>query len=82
MVFYCEQAAGYCRDIGYQDEGFFDALVRMFEQALRSANTLPASGCDSLIARLDRVREISHEFDYGVGDDMDYLLAKYTNQSD
>lgn len=44
MVFYCEQAAGYCHDIGYQDEKFFDALVRMFEQALRSISTLPANG--------------------------------------
>ena len=77
MVFYCEQAAGYCQDIGYQEEGFFDALVRMFEQALKSANTLSANGKLSLIARLDRVREISHDFGYGVGDAMDYLLAKY-----
>ena len=77
MVFYCEQAAGYCHDIGYQDEGFFDALVRMFEQALRSISTLPANGRDGLIVRLDRVREISHAFGYGVGDDMDYLRAKY-----
>lgn len=77
MVFYCEQAAGYGQDIGYQEEGFFDALVRMFEQALKSANTLPANGKVSLIARLDRVREISHNFGYGVGDAMDYLLAKY-----
>jgi hypothetical protein len=77
MVFYCEQAAGYCQDIGYQEEGFFDALVRMFEQALKSANTLPANGRDSLIARLNRVREISYAFGYGVGDAMDYLLAKY-----
>jgi hypothetical protein len=78
MVFCCEQAAGFCRDIGYQDEGYFDALVRMFEQALKSANTLPATGRDGLIARLGRVREISHAFGYGVGDDMDFLLAKYT----
>jgi hypothetical protein len=77
MVFYCEQAAGYCQDIGYQEEGFFDALVRMFEQALQSANTLPAHGRASLIVRLNRVREISHTFGYGIGDDMDYLLAKY-----
>lgn len=77
MVFYCEQAAGYCHDIGYQDEGFFDALVRMFEQALRLISTLPANGRDSLIVRLDRVREISHAFGYGVGDDMDYLRTKY-----
>jgi hypothetical protein len=77
MVFYCEQAAGYCQDIGYQEEGFFDALVRMFEQALKSANTLPTNDRNSLIVRLDRVREISHAFGYGVGDDIDYLLAKY-----
>jgi len=76
-VFYCEQAAGYCQDVGYQDEGFFDALVGMFEQALKSTNTLPVGGRDSLITRLNRVREISHDFGYGVGDDMDYLLAKY-----
>jgi hypothetical protein len=82
MVFYCEQAAGYCQDVGYQEEGFFDALVRMFEQALQSANTLPADGRHSLIARLNRVREISHAFGYGVGDDMDYLCAKYAKQSD
>jgi hypothetical protein len=81
MVFYCEQAAGYCQDIGYQEEGFFDALVRMFEQALKSATTLPADGRDSLIVRLNRVREISHAFGYGVGDDMDYLWTKYAKQS-
>jgi hypothetical protein len=81
MVFYCEQAAGYCQDIGYQEEGFFDALVRMFEQALKSLNTLPADGRDGLVARLNRVREISHAFGYGVGDDMDFLLAKYTQRS-
>ena len=81
LVFYCEQAAGYCQDIGYQEEGFFDALVRMFEQALKSAKTLPADGRDSLIVRLNRVREISHAFGYGVGDDMDYLWTKYAKQS-
>jgi hypothetical protein len=81
MVFYCEQAAGYCQDIGYQEEGFFDALVRMFEQALESLDALPADGRDGVIARLNRVREISHAFGYGVGDDMDFLLAKYTQRS-
>jgi hypothetical protein len=35
MVFYCEQAAGFCNDVGYQDENYFNALVRMFEQALK-----------------------------------------------
>jgi hypothetical protein len=57
MIFYCEQAAGYCQDVGYQDVGFFDALIQMFQHALKSANTLHSGGRDSFIARLDRVRE-------------------------
>jgi hypothetical protein len=78
MVFYCEQAAGFCADIGYQEESYFSSLVRMFEQALTIANRLPANTRDALLTRLDRVRNISHKFGYGVGDDMDFLLAKYT----
>src|SRR6266567_4361864 len=33
MVFYCEQPAGFSADIAHDDDGYFDALVRMFEQA-------------------------------------------------
>ena len=36
MVSFCESAAGFSNDVGYQDEGYFDALVHMFEQASRS----------------------------------------------
>lgn len=79
MVFYCERAAGYCNDIGYQDDGYFDALVRMFEQALKVVVQLSASDRQALIVRLNRVRAISHRFGYGVGDDMDSLVAKYVS---
>jgi len=41
MVFYCERAAGFSDDVGLQDEGYFDALVRMFEQALKVIQSLP-----------------------------------------
>ena len=80
MVFFCERAAGFCSDLGNEDEDYFDALVRMFEQALTVANELPADSRDALVARLDRVREISHQFGYGVGDDMDFLLVKYVKR--
>ena len=65
MVFYCERAAGFCSDVGYQDEGYFDALVRMFEQALRIIAQLSGSSRNSLIAGLDKVRTVSHNFGYG-----------------
>src|SRR5215831_3745472 len=62
-----------------QDDSYFNALVRMFEQALQIIAQL--SGSDrNLIARLDKVRTISHNFGYGVGVDMDSLLAKYVRK--
>jgi len=80
MVFYCEQAAGFCADIGYVDESYFDALVRMFGQALTVAHTLPDPGRAALVARLDRVRGIGQQFGYGVGDDMDSCFAKHASR--
>lgn len=77
MVFYCERASGFSDDVGLQDEGYFDALVRMFEQALKTISTLPENHQPELHARLDAVRRISHNFGYGVGDDMDDLLAEH-----
>jgi hypothetical protein len=81
MVFYCEQAAGFSSDFGYQDESYFDALVRMFNQAVATAKRLPVGSRDALIARLDRVRSISHELGYGVGDAMDSIFAKYKRRA-
>ena len=77
MVFYCERAAGFSNDVGLQDEGYFDALVRMFGQALKAIDALPQDCYPAPMARLDAVRRISHDFGYGVGDDMDDLLAEY-----
>ena len=77
MVFYCECAAEFCNDVGYQDEAYFNALVRMFDQALKAIAQLSAKDGNPLIARLDRVRVISHNFGYGIGDDMDSLLARH-----
>ena len=77
MVFYCERAAGFSNDVGLQDEGYFDALVRMFEQALKTVASLADTQRQPLWDRLDNVRSLCHNFDYGVGDDMDDLLAEH-----
>jgi len=77
MVFYCEKAARFSAEYGLQDEGYFNALVRMFEQALKASATLPVRQRDTMLDRLDAVRTISHKFGYGVGDDMDDLLVEH-----
>lgn len=76
MVFYCECATGFCNDVCLKDEGYFNALVRMFEQALKTIAALPKERKPELLARLDAVRRVSHNFGYGVGDDMDNLLVR------
>jgi hypothetical protein len=80
MVFYCENAAGFCNEFGNEDESYFGALIRMFEQALVVAAQLPAADRDPLMLRLDQVRTISHNLGYGVGDAMDYLLAEHAGE--
>ena len=77
MVYFCENAAGFSNDVGYQDEGYFNALVNMFEQAIRITRQLSAEDRDTLIVRLDRVRTISHNLGYGVGDAMDSMLVDH-----
>jgi hypothetical protein len=47
----------------------------MFEQALKVSITLAAEQRNVMLDRLDAVRNISHNVGYGVGDDMDDLLA-------
>ena len=77
MVFFCERAAGFSNDVGLQDKGYFDALVRRFGQALKVMDALPEGPRSALLGRLDAVRRLGHNLGYGVGDDMDDLLVEH-----
>lgn len=77
MVFYCERAARFSDEFGLQDEGYFDALVRMFEQALKTIASLIDPQRPALWRRLDEVRTVCRNFGYGVSDDMGDLLHMY-----
>jgi hypothetical protein len=79
MVFYCERAAGFSLDLSHDDAGYFDALVRMFAQALRMIRALPDNVQGALIVRLESVRDISREFGYGVVDELDVLLSEFVS---
>ncbi|MEF8722534.1 MAG: hypothetical protein V5B30_08030 [Candidatus Accumulibacter delftensis] len=77
MVFYCERASGFSNEVGVHDESYLNALVRMFEQALKTIASLTEAQRQPLWDRLDDVRHNAHNIGYGVGEDMDDLLAKY-----
>ena len=76
-VFFCESCAtflGFCR-VDYEE--YFNALVRMFEQALEAIAVLEPKQRASFVDRLERVRSEGHNWGWGVGDDMDDLMAEY-----
>lgn len=50
----------------------------MFCRALKVIDTLPQTQPPALLARLDVVRQISHDIGYGVGEDMDSLLEEHS----
>jgi hypothetical protein len=77
LVFSCERAAGFCQDVHHEDTAYFDALVRMFEQALEATANLTGNVQNGFLARLDRVRSIGRQLGNGVGEDMDVLLSKF-----
>ncbi len=77
MVFYCEQAAGFTLDVCMEGDSWFSSLVRMFADALQVTTTLTAERQASLLARLDRVREMCSRLGWGVGDDMNQIWADY-----
>ena len=77
MVFYCERGSGFSVEVGLQDEDFFNALVRMFEQALKAISKLPDEQRPLLMERLEAVCRISQNIGYGVEDAMEDLLVEY-----
>lgn len=76
MVFFCEQAAGFVHDLGLQDEGYFDALLRMYGRALTAAAALQDAERADKIKRLGQVHALCRGLGYGVYDEMTTLFEE------
>jgi len=75
-VFYCEKVFAFLDYCGMDDEGYFSALVKMFEQALNTAMTLPQAQREAFLDRLDDVRTAGQQVGWGVGDDFNWLWER------
>ena len=67
-IFYCEEATRLVGDCGIDDEAYYSALVRMFEQGLTRATELPTAERDTMLKRLDAVRGSLRGVGWGVSD--------------
>lgn len=69
MVFYCECAIGFANELGLDDDAYYDALVRMFEQALKTVMPLPEAQREPFLDRLDHVRTSDRNISGWVADE-------------
>ncbi len=81
QVFYCERAAGFCEDVDHRDAAYLDAIVRVFERALKAAANLTGNVQSDFLSRLDRVRSIGRQLGNGVGEEMDILLSEFESST-
>ena len=65
-VYYCEQAISFSNEVGLDDGAYYDALVRMFEQALKTVMALPETRRESLLDRLQDVQASGQGMGWGV----------------
>ena len=72
-IFYCEEAARLIGDCGMEDEAYYSALVRMFEQGLVLSFELPDAERNKMLKRLDAVRTSLRGIGWGVSDGMNEI---------
>jgi hypothetical protein len=75
-VFYCEEVFVFLSYCGRDDEGYFDALLQMFGQALKYVMVLPEPKSAPFLDRLDCVRSQGRDIGWGVGDGFDELWSR------
>lgn len=76
-VFYCESCMNFLDTCGMDDESYFDALLRMLEQSLQAIQQLETEQQTPFIERLSRLRCQSHQYGYGVEEDIEILMEEY-----
>jgi hypothetical protein len=72
-TFYCEQAVSFIESCGMEDEGYFLALIRMYDQSLTSAMNLPPVERSTYLERLDKLRSRARHIGWGVQDELNSL---------
>jgi|SRR4029077_7193229 len=72
-IFYCEEAFSFLESCGMEDESYFLALIRMYNQALRLVSNLPPDARAGYIDRLDKLRSRGRHVGWGVDDELNSL---------
>ena len=68
-IFFCEEALDFVESCGFEDEGYFVGLVRMYDRAVQYVLGLPAAERHSYSQRLAALRSRARWVGWGVEDE-------------
>jgi hypothetical protein len=72
-IFYCEEAFSFLESYGMDDERYFVALIRMYDQSLKIALNLSPAARAAYVERLDKLRSRGRHVGWGVQDELNDL---------
>ena len=72
-IFYCEEAFSFLESYNMEDEGYFVALIRMYDRSQKFVLNLPPAERASYIERLDKLRSRGRHVGWGVQDELNSL---------
>jgi hypothetical protein len=75
-IFYCEEAFSFVESCSLEDESYFIALIRMFDQSLKFVLDLPRAMRPAYLERLDRLRSRGKHVGWGVQDELNDLWCE------
>lgn len=65
-IFYCEEAIGFLKACGLEDEGYFLALIRMYNKATGIVLQLSPADRAPYVERLNKLRSRASHVGWGV----------------
>ena len=68
-VFYCEEAFDFLESCGMEDEGYFLALIRMYDQATDYVRQLGPADRMTYVERLNNLQSRASPIGWGVADE-------------
>jgi hypothetical protein len=72
-IFYCEEAFNFVESCSWDDERYFVALIRMYDQSVQCVLNLPAGERRSYAERLGNMRSRARHLGWGVEDELNSL---------
>jgi len=72
-IFYCEKAFGFLESCSMEDEGYFAALIRMYERSLEIVSSLPLAERTTYLERLDKLRSCGGNVGWAIEEEFNTL---------